>query len=146
MNKWKKVFLIGFPVMPAPARLPELPDDHPDVVLWAKIAAESNRRNEDVADLIPRLLQEALGERALARAQRADREALDHTEEAFFICYRAALMACYHHTPRCVPSDLQVSRQIHQLLLTPSEREEAKQARRWKTLLRTATPYNRLPC
>lgn len=146
MNKWKRAFLTGYPVLSAPALVRELPDSHPDSVLWVKIAVESDRRDEEVSDLIPHLLQEALGERALKQAQRDNREAVELGQETYFICHRAALMACYHQDLRRAPTPQQIAGQIRKLLLTPSEREEAAQAQRWRALLRTSAPYNRLPC
>ncbi len=146
MNKWKKAFMVGFPVLPTPALLMNLALTHPERALWAKISMEAELRQEDLGELIPQLLQEALGKRALEKARSEIRGGRQHARDVDFICYRAAMMACHCLEPKRAPTVLRITGLVRQLLLTQTEREEDSQNRRWKTFLRTAEPYNRLPC
>lgn len=139
MNKWKRRFLKGFPIEPPLSRFVDLPPRHPDLVLCAHIADAASEFGEaDIEIVIHRLIEEALGKRAFARAQQHQHEGSPLEPEAAFICSRAARMLCYEWNSTRVPTSRDVACRVHALLRTPAEREQANRMRRWKTFVRAA--------
>jgi hypothetical protein len=146
MNKWKKEFLAGFPNMTPPVPLSKMTRDDANRVLWAKVSMEADRRAEDIEDVLPGLLQQALGKRALQQARQDLKKGVRLNGEVGFMCYRAAMISCYAQAPRRVPTIELMTLQISQVLLASTDLTDVTQSQRWMRMLQTAQPYNRLPC